>query len=195
MKRDLIRSFVSAMFFTAPALLLTVAPAAAQSLVQPRTWTVTPFIHTSIGIGDPAPDDSIGLGAAVAWDWTPNLGFEGEFSHLFDVAGSTANEDWSITNFSANVVYHFDVRHVTPYATFGMGVERSNYSLKNLDPLALSLIFDPSSTEVAINFGGGVKYPLRDRFIARADLRRFQANDLAPDFWRLYGGVTFILTR
>jgi hypothetical protein len=76
-----------------------------------------------------------------------------------------------------------------------MGVERSNYSLKNLDPLALSLIFDPSSTEVAINFGGGVKYPLRDRFIARADLRRFQANDLAPDFWRLYGGVTFILTR
>jgi hypothetical protein len=30
---------------------------------------------------------------------------------------------------------------------------------------------------------------------ARADLRRFQANDAAPDYWRVYGGVTFLLRR
>ena len=29
----------------------------------------------------------------------------------------------------------------------------------------------------------------------RGDLRRFQSNDLAPDYWRLYGGITFILGK
>jgi hypothetical protein len=46
------------------------------------------------------------------------------------------------------------------------------------------------STEVAWNIGGGVKAELTDRLIGRADLRRFQANDFAPDHWRLYGGLT-----
>jgi hypothetical protein len=41
------------------------------------------------------------------------------------------------------------------------------------------------SPEIAYNFGGGVKYPLNDRLILRADLRRFQSTDLSPDFWRL----------
>ena len=180
---------------TAAAALacLTAAPAAAQSVARPGAWTVTPFLHTSIGAGDPAPDDSLGLGVAVGYDLSENLGFEGEISHLFDVAGDSAGVDWSVTNFSANAVYHFDVRRFTPYATFGLGFERSSFGLKDPDPLAL--VADPSSSEVAINFGGGVKYPINDRWIARADLRRFQANDLAPDYWRLYGGLTIGLRR
>jgi hypothetical protein len=60
------------------------------------------------------------------------------------------------------------------------------------DPLAL---YVPSSTEIVWNFGGGAKYKLSERMIVRADLRRFQANDSAPDFWRLYGGLTFTLSR
>jgi aspartate aminotransferase len=46
-----------------------------------------------------------------------------------------------------------------------------------------------------INFGGGVKYPLAPRWIARGDVRRFQANDTAPDYWRLYGGITWVLRK
>jgi hypothetical protein len=48
---------------------------------------------------------------------------------------------------------------------------------------------------VAFNFGGGVKYPINDRLLARADVRRFQANDQAPDYWRLYGGLTWVVKR
>ena len=172
-------------------LLLAVSPAAAQSLPEPRTWTVTPFLHTSLGIGDPAPDNSLGLGVAVAYDWTANLAFEGEVSHLFDVAGDNAAIDWSVSNFSGNAVYHFDTQKVTAYATLGMGVEVSNQDIKEGDPLAL--LADFSATEIAINFGGGAKYRINERWMARADVRRFQANDLAPDYWRLYGGLTFKL--
>ena len=167
------------------------ATAQAQSVARPGSWTLTPFLHTSAGVGDPAPADSFGLGFAVAYDWTANLGFEGEVSHLFDIAGDSADVDWSITNFSANAIYHFDVRRVTPYATFGLGFERSGMGSNVLDPVGDDL----SSSEISVNFGGGVKYPLNDRWIARADLRRFQANDLAPDYWRLYGGLTWTLRR
>jgi len=40
-----------------------------------------------------------------------------------------------------------------------------------------------------------VKTELTDRLIGRADVRRFQANDLAPDYWRVYGGLTFFVKR
>jgi opacity protein-like surface antigen len=178
-------------FITGILLAWGPRPAAAQSVAEARTWTVTPFLSTSIDLGHPAENDSLGVGVAVAYDWTSNLGFEGEFSHLFDVAGDTNDVDWSITNFSANAVYHFDVRRVTPYATFGIGFERSSLDVRP-DVLAL---FGPSSTEVSYNFGGGVKYPLKPRILVRGDLRRFNANDLAPDYWRLYGGIIFRMGR
>jgi opacity protein-like surface antigen len=184
------RSFRTAALLVGLSLPL---PAAAQSIAQPRSWTLTPFLNSSAGVGDPAFDDSIGLGVAVGYDLTYNLGFEGEIGHLFDVAGSTDNIDWSLSTFSANALYHFDVRRVTPYATFGIGVARSSYDLKNPDVLAL--VIDPSGTEVAINFGGGVKYPINERWIARGDLRRFQANDDAPDYWRVYAGLTWLVRR
>ena len=117
---------------TALALLsdpfLTVTPAAAQSIARPNSWTLTPFLHGSLAVGDPAPENSFGLGFAVGYDWTSNLGFEGELSHLFDVAGDSADVDWSVTTFSGNAIYHFDARHVTPYATLGLGFEHSGHS-------------------------------------------------------------------
>lgn len=188
------RSSAFLLLFTASAVLFGSSPAAAQSIAEPRTWTVTPFIHTSLGVSAPAPNDSVGLGAGIAYDLTENVGFEGEVSHLFDVDNRAA-VDWSITNFSINGVYHFDVLRVTPYATFGLGMERSRRTVREPGGDDLSGISDPSATEVAINFGGGVKYLLTDRLIARGDLRRFQANDDAPNYWRLYGGITFFLRR
>jgi opacity protein-like surface antigen len=183
------RSLVAALVLGLSAIL-TPSPAAAQSIARPNSWTLTPFLHTSVDVGDPAPDNSFGLGFAVGYDWTSNLGFEGEISHLFDVAGDSADVDWSVTSFSANALYHFDVRRVTPYATFGIGFERSNHGFRD----ALD-IPDLSSNEVSINFGGGVKYPINDRWSVRGDLRRFVANDIAPDYWRLYGGMTYNLGR
>jgi Outer membrane protein beta-barrel domain len=182
------RSLVTAVIFLGACSVAS--NVAAQSIAQPRSWTLTPFLHTSAGVGDPAPENSGGLGVAVGYDWTSNLGFEGEVSHLFDVAGDTDDVDWSITNLSANAVYHFNAKHVTPYATFGIGLEHNGYDLKN--PEILALTFDPSGTEVSVNFGGGVKYSINSRWVARGDLRRFQANDVAPDYWRVYGGLTWL---
>lgn len=182
-------------FCTVLALGLTalLAPsAAAQSIAQPQTWTVSPFLAGSMGLDQNGAGNSFGLGVGVGYDLTSNIGFEGELGHLFDVAGDNENLDWAITNVSGNFLYHFDVREVTPYATFGLGFERSSIDVKNPDPLEL---VQPSSTEISFNFGGGVKYPLNNSLLVRGDLRRFQSNDLAPDYWRVYAGLTFVLAR
>ena len=175
-------------------LLIGPSFAHAQSVAQPKSWTATPFVGLTFGTSEDLKS-SIGLGGAVGYDITANLGVEGELSRTFDVASDTSFIDWSITTFSVNAIYHFDVIRVTPYATFGLGVERSSVSVDDDVEVVPAIALIPSSTEVAYNFGGGIKYKLGDNMLARADLRRFQANDSAPDHWRVYGGLTLVLRR
>jgi len=188
------RSFVQyGRFFmvVAAAVLLNPLSAAAQSITEARTWTLTPFVSGAFGTSENL-GSSLGVGVGVTYDLTTHLGIEGEFGHVFDVLGDNENIDQSLNTVSGNAVYNFSVPRVTPYATFGLGFERSSIDVKNPDPAAL---YPPSSTEVLYNFGGGLKYPVSDEFLLRADLRRFQANDLAPDHWRLYGGLTWWIKR
>jgi len=173
------------------ALIPSAAQAQAQSVAEPRTVTVTPFVGVSFGTSRNL-GSSLGAGFAVGYDWTRNLGFEFDLGHVFDVAGDDDNLDWSLTNITGNVIYHFDVPRVTPYAAIGIGWERSNPDFEVPDPAALTI---GSSTEIAWNIGGGVKVPIGERLLARGDLRRYQVNDFAPDHWRLYGGVTFWIKR
>jgi len=186
----LIRIFFSSATLVAIVALMP-ASAKAQSVAEPNTVTATPFLSASFGTSNDL-GSSLGIGAAVGYDWSRNLGFEVEVGRVFDVAGDDDNVDWALTNIGANVIYHFDVPRVTPYATAGLGWERSSLDVE--DPDLLALVPD-SSTEVAWNIGGGVKIPVGERLLARADLRRFQVNDLAPDHWRLYGGLTFWIKR
>ena len=174
-------------------LAISMAPlsAAAQSATEPKTVTITPFLSSSFGSSQDL-GGSLGLGVAITYDLTTRLGFEGELGHAFDVLGDDANVDLSVTNVSGNAVYNFPVPRVTPYATFGIGIERTSVDVKSPDPLAL---YAPGRTEVSYNFGGGVKYPISELFVARGDVRRFQANDLAPDYWRIYGGLTWWIKR
>lgn len=180
---------VSAPSVAAPAL--PVQPVSSQSVAEPGTVTVTPFLSGTFGTSNEL-GGSLGLGAAIGYDLTRNLGFEVEVNRVLDVAGDDDNLDWSLTNFSGNVLYHFDMPRVTPYGVFGLGWERSSPDFEVLDPAAL---VPGPSTEIAWNIGAGVKVPVTDRFLGRADLRRFQANDLAPDSWRLYAGLTFWIWR
>lgn len=176
--------------FTFMGVLMS-GTARAQSVAEPKTVTVSPFVSTSFGTSNDL-GSSLGIGVAVGYDLTSNLGFEFELGRVFDVAGDDDNLDYKLTTISGNAIYHFDVARFTPYATVGLGWERANPDVENPDPLVL---YPPSSTEVAWNFGGGVKVPINARILARADLRRFQVNDLAPDHWRLYGGLTFWIKR
>ncbi|HVL65960.1 MAG TPA: outer membrane beta-barrel protein [Vicinamibacterales bacterium] len=188
----MIRAAVSAsVLVLVTALVPADARAQSQTLAEPNTITVTPFVGVSFGVSN-GLSSSLGIGAAVAYDLTHVLGFEAEVGRIFDIAGDDDNLDWSLTTISGNVVVHFPVPRVTPYATAGLGWERSNPKFAVPDPLALTV---GPSTELAWNFGGGVKAEVNDRLLARADLRRFQVNDFAPDHWRLYGGLTFWIKR
>jgi opacity protein-like surface antigen len=174
------------------ALIPSSVEAQALSVAEPRTITVTPFLSGSFGTSNDL-GSSLGAGFGIGYDLTRNLGFEFELGHVFDVAGDDDNLDWSLTNISANAIYHFDrVPRATPYATLGIGWERSNPDFDVPDPLALVV---GSTNEIAWNIGAGVKVPVGERLLARGDLRRFQVNDLAPDHWRLYGGLTFWIKR
>ena len=167
----------------------------AQSVAEPRSWTATPFLNVTFGTSGDTSTSSLGLGGAIGYDWTSNLGFEGEIGRVFDIQGDSDNIDWSLTTFGANVVYHFDVRRVTPYATAGLGWQRSGVDANPPDPAQNTIPTAGADTEVMFNFGGGVKYRLSSNMLARGDLRRFQVNDLSPDHWRLYGGITVVLRR
>lgn len=77
-------------FFTAGVLVAVcgVTPAQAQSIAEPKTWTATPFLETSARVSG-GSDNSLGLGVAAGYDFTSNVGVEGELAHLFDVAATT----------------------------------------------------------------------------------------------------------
>ena len=76
--------------FSSMLALVLATPATAQSVARPKTWTVAPFLATSMGISDDAgAENSLGVGVGVGYDLTSNIGFEGEFGYLFDVAGDT----------------------------------------------------------------------------------------------------------
>ena len=139
--------------------------ARAQSVAEPNTLTVTPFLSASFGTSNDL-GSSLGIGVAVGYDLTRNLGFEGELGHVFDVAGDDDNLDWSVTNYQRQRRSTTSTcRDVTPYATFGLGVRTLEPgSDDESDVLAVD---PPSSTEVAYNFGGGVKVPL-ERSLPRA---------------------------
>ncbi len=188
--------FRSRLFCTTAALVLPMimvpmaAWAMAQSVAEPNSWTVTPFLGGTMALTRRFGGNSLAIGVGVGYDMTSKHRFEGELGHLFDIPGDTDAVDWSVTNFSGNFLYHFDVKHVTPYATFGIGFEHSGLDGPGVDSLDID-----SSTEVSFNFGGGVKYPLTPKLLLRGDLGRFEAIDLAPDYWRVYAGLTFRLGR
>jgi OmpA-OmpF porin, OOP family len=171
--------------------LFTAAPAQAQSaLPEPGTFDITPFIGFGTGFGDDSldpfdPSASFLLGVAVGYNLTTNLSIEGELGHIPDIVGDTDAFDLGITTFSANGVYHFDTEtKFVPYATLGLGFGNMALDIEDVDD-------EDSSTEFLFNLGGGVKYPVTDRLQVRGDLRYFSINDENPNFWRVYGGVTF----
>jgi opacity protein-like surface antigen len=175
--------------------LFAAAPAQAQSsMPDPGTYDITPFLGLTFGAGDDALNSldlsgsSLVVGGAFAYNWTTTLAFEGELGILPDVAGDNDALDVKVTTLSGNVLYHFDTgTNIVPYATVGLGFGRTSFDLDN-GP-------DDANTELAVNFGGGVKADVAHNLQVRGDLRYFNINDENPNFWRLYGGVVFRIRR
>jgi opacity protein-like surface antigen len=97
------------------------------------------------------------------------------------LTGEVESTVWSL---SGNVLYHFLARDVTPYVALGLGTLGADTDAEDVFGLE-----DDTTTELSWNWGGGLNTAVSNRFGFRADLRYFTGDDLAPDHWRLFGGV------
>lgn len=166
------------------------APAEQQPTFQPlppdtEGFTITPFI--GLGFAGDYENTPAAFGAALGYGWNERLSVEGElFLTPGGEQGVLTEFDTSVTSFAANVLYHFTADDFTPYATLGVG-----YMFANADIEDTGLTDDDTEGAFAWNWGAGIKSAMSDRFGLRADLRYFNADELTPDHWRLYGGVVF----
>jgi opacity protein-like surface antigen len=176
-------TLIGALLFSTAFMICTPSRAFAQNKVG--TWDVTPFlgfnnVHSTGGF-------SPGVGVAGAYNWTPNLAFEGELAWIPDAFGGDDTKDLGLVTLSANGVYSFETgTKFTPYATLGIGFGHEHLNLVNVS--------ETSATGFQVNVGAGVKAAVNDRWTVRGDLRHFHVND-QEGTWRVYGGVVFSFPR
>ena len=127
------------------------------------------------------PDHFINIPAVatVTYHVTSMLAAEGEFTWMIPVQqkvdlGSGTTQDRKtpdVLAYQANLRADFPLRAWTPYLAAGAGAMTF---LSNTDPDRLPQL-DKSQTAFAINFGGGLAYPLTERWALRGDVREFVA--------------------
>jgi opacity protein-like surface antigen len=181
--------------FAPAALAQTTTPPPAPTEQQPtfqplppdsEGFTITPFL--GLGFAGDYENTPTSFGAAVGYGWDERVSVEGE---LFFTPGAEQDDvlefDTSVTSLAANVLYHFTAEDFTPYVTLGLGYMFADAEIEDVTPI----VDDDTEGAFAWNWGAGIKSAMSDRFGLRADLRYFNASDLVPDHWRLYGGVVF----
>ena len=160
-------------------------------VAEPGLITVTPFVGA--GFGGDLESSPVAFGAALGYGLSPKFAVEGDLYFEPDAEqGQLIAFDSSIWGMSANLLYHFtgEGESVTPYVAAGLGFVNTDAELE--DTL---LVDDDTSTKFAWNWGGGIKSSLNDRYGLRADIRYFTGDELAPDHWRLYGGLMIHMGR
>jgi opacity protein-like surface antigen len=152
---------------------------------EPEGFTVTPFV--GVGFAGDFENSPTAFGFAAGYGISERVSVEGDLYFAPDgEQGEIIEFNTSIWSVSGNVLYNFAGQTgFTPYVVGGLGMLSANADAEDL-----GLTEDDTSTEFAWNWGGGVKSALSDRFGLRADLRFFNGDELAPDHWRLVGGVT-----
>jgi len=159
---------------------------------EPETegFTLTPFLGG--GFGGSLESGSVSFGLGVGYGVSERVTLEGELGILpSGTMGVPTEFDTSAWSLNANVLYHFTAQeHFTPYATAGIGVLSANPDLSDdvFDDVSATDASD--DTSFSWNLGAGLKSAFNDRLGIRGDLRYFNASGLAPDFWRLYAGLT-----
>jgi opacity protein-like surface antigen len=163
-------------------------PAVAPLPPEPEGFTLTPFIGAGFSGDLESAPAAFGLG--LGYGYTERVSLEAELGITPNGSMGTLIEfDTSVWTLSGNVLYHFITQpNFTPYVTAGVGVIGSSPDLPNLPPELFPQI-DERTNSFAWNVGAGAKSALSDRFGVRADLRHFNGSGLAPDHWRIYGGL------
>jgi opacity protein-like surface antigen len=189
--RALLTTAVAAFLVGAPSVASaqTVTTGQQSSTFQPlppegEGFSLTPFVGA--GFAGDYEDAPAGFGLALGYGANERISLEGELG--FEPSGTQGEflqVDTNVWTLSGNVLYHFAQPQFTPYVTLGLGVVGSDPDFGD-DLLPED---EDSTTAFAFNWGGGIKSALNDRVGIRADIRYFNADDLAPDHWRFYGGV------
>ena len=182
-------AFICLVAASAPASAQT-APAAQEpepafSPLGPETegFSVTPFLGA--GFAGDFENSPAEFGVALGYGANERISLEAELGIGPNGSqGDVIAFDTSVWTLSGNVLYHFAQPDFTPYVTAGVGVMGADNDIDDLFPDV-----DADTTAFAWNLGGGLKTALNDRIGLRADLRYFNARDVAPDHWRAYGGV------
>lgn len=148
-------------------------------------FSITPFV--GLGFAGDFENSPTAFGVAAGFGITERVSIEGDLYFAPDgEQGELIEFETSIWSVSGNVLYNFAGQTgFTPYVAGGLGMLSADANAEDL-----GLAADDTSTEFAWNWGGGVKSALSDRFGLRADLRFFNGDELAPDHWRLFAGVT-----
>jgi opacity protein-like surface antigen len=168
-------------------VLLTAVPGAvhAQSPLELETGLVSAMIGLAL---DADADPSLAIAGAAAYPLTGRLAVEGELGHVFDMAPGDADVDSSLTTVHASALYFLDTAYVlTPYVAGGIGLGKFSHDVRN-PPASIG------QTEVGVNLGGGVTYPVGSAFI-RGDFRYFKHIDNVPSVWRFGIGVSVRVGR
>lgn len=184
MRRNAARSFAAALSFA----ILTAASADAQESLASRTeLSLMGGIQTLNQNDTGVPDNIANIPAVgtLGYRLSRNWAIEGEFSWLIPVQqqieGAATTQDMKtpdILAYQANLRADLPLSSWSPYLAGGLGAVTflSNTNADVIPQLA------ESQTAFAINFGGGVAYPLAGRWGLRADFRElvaFPASDAA----------------
>jgi opacity protein-like surface antigen len=194
-------ALVAAFFYIAAPAVAQTSPAQPPAAAEPETmpleverWTVTPFIGA--GFSGDLENSPLNVGAALGYNVTSRVTIEGQFAYMGAEQGDLVQFDSDVYTLDANVLYHFTEqfadRQWAPYLALGIGMVRATTDFET-DPIVADL--DDSTTNLALNFGGGIKTALSDRVRVRGDLRYYTGDDLAPSFWRATAGIGFVLGR
>ncbi len=194
---------------TAAVLISLVASAAAfahEGTTSGIEVSVLGGIHVLNQNDTALPDQllSVPAVASVAYQFTPNLAAEGDFTWLIPVKqsvdlGSGGEQDRKAPNvlaYQAGVRAGLPLSTWTPYLAAGLGAMTF---LSNTDADRLPQL-DKSQTMFALNFGAGAQVGLNARWGLRADFREFVAfpgkdtagfatNGTADPLWMERGAV------
>lgn len=156
--------------------------------------TGNPLFNQVDGVFD---NDFIG-GARLTYFFNPYFGIEGGvgFTPASILASTNINggtDFASVINvdtyiFNANLVAQMSHGPVIPFVTGGVAAVHFNFNTSEFGTLT------PSETDLALNLGGGVKIPVKDDVMLRAEARYYWANsDFTQDkitFTEVSGGVS-----
>ena len=166
----------------------TTTPAGQQTTFAPLSpegegFSLTPFV--AAGFAGDYEDTPAAFGLALGYGANDRVSLEAEFGlEPSGTQGEFLQADTTVWTLSGNVLYHFAQPQFTPYLALGLGVMGS-------DPDIADELFpeDDRTTTFAYNWGGGLKSALNEHVGLRGDLRYINGSDLAPDHWRIYGGL------